>query len=446
MSKAELSFDSLLESKAVHINNIQIFLVENIDSSPTNTRSIIVLVLDLEIKLEKNTQSLIMLVLAPRDYVTPGSSGKTTRNALPKSVSLPALKSSDFFEKNSAEYYDTLAKKKQQLIRSETVVPILKSFVSPFPEILSRVSEGLKYHSPEICEDGVNGTYFLSDRNGKYIAVFKPIDEEGNSDGNPKNKKADRMDIKSIPNKGIRVGEAALREVAAYHIDREGFIGVPRTDLVKISHRFNGKTMETKIGSMQEFIENDGSSEDFGCTGFSAKDVHKIGIIDIQMLNMDRHAGNVLIKKNNQAKKLSLIPIDHGFSLPDGLDCPWFEWMSWPQAKVPFDDETKDYVMRIDIEKDAALLERLGIRKECIKTMRITTTLLKKAVLQNKTLYDIGRIICKNNDEPSILENMWKNANEARETMRGKVTLDEERISFQLLNQYVDKYLSNRQK
>lgn len=445
MSKVEL-FDSLLESSTVYINNIQIFLVENIDSSVNNNiGSTVLLLLDLEIKLEKNTHSIMMLVLAPRDFTTRGNSRNRSEHVLPKSVSLPTLKSSDFFEKNSAEYYDILAKKRQQLLRSETVVPVLKSFVSPFPEIISRVSEGLKIHSPEICEDGVNGTYFLKDKDGNFIAVFKPIDEEGNSDRNPKNHQQNRMELRSIPNKGIKDGEAALREVAAYLLDREGFIGIPRTDLVQIT--FHGKSTETKIGSMQEFIDNDGSSEDFGCSGFSAKDVHKIGIIDIQMMNMDRHAGNVLVKKDTKTKKLRLVPIDHGFSLPDGLDCPWFEWMSWPQAKVPFDDETKDYIMRIDIDKDAAMLERLGIRKECIKTMKITTTLLKKAVLHNKTLYEIGRMICKNNDETSILENICKNASEiARETCRGKDTLEEDRVFFQLLQSIVDKYLSNRQK
>jgi len=48
-------------------------------------------------------------------------------------------------------------------------------------ELLAQVKEGLEYHEPEACEDGVNGTYFMKDAEANTIAVFKPNDEEGNS-------------------------------------------------------------------------------------------------------------------------------------------------------------------------------------------------------------------------------------------------------------------------
>ena len=48
-----------------------------------------------------------------------------------------------------------------------------------------------------------------------------------------------------------------------------------------------------------------------------------------------------------------LIPIDHGYTLPQsvsGFNDTWFEWLNWPQAKVPFSRSTKEYIARLDAE------------------------------------------------------------------------------------------------
>jgi len=380
-----------------------------------------------------------------QDQFSPLLSGKSVRHALPKSISLPQSGAS-LAQTTRSEWRDYISQR--NATSSQTIVSILKQFPTPFPELLTRVRMGLKSFAPELCEDGVNGTYFLRDKSGKTIAVFKPTDEEGNSNNNPKIQSG--FPNRSIPSKGIKDGEAAYREVAAYLLDREGFIGVPRTDLVQITADFrNDKKEETKIGSLQQFIDSDGSAEDFGCTGFPVRDVHKIGILDIQMLNLDRHAGNVLIKKNANTKKLELTPIDHGFSLPDSLECSWFEWMSWPQSKIPFDDETKSYIMRINIEKDAELLAKLGIRSQCIKTMMITTTLLKKAVLHNMTLFQIGSMLCRDNnnpDQPSELETLCKKCEDYVNQTQRKDQINAFGLDIHKLSVLLDKYLAKKHK
>lgn len=291
-------------------------------------------------------------------------------------------------------------------------------------ELISNVREGLLYHSPELCDEGVNGTYFLKDKTGKKIAVFKPQDEESTSENNPKrkdktNSSSSFSSLTNLPTKGILPGEAAIREVAAYLLDRERLYGVPVTQIVKITNKFtysngNGE-VTTKIGSLQEFIDNDGSSEDFGYRNFPVNEVHKIGILDLQILNLDRHAGNILIKKGRN-NTFTLIPIDQGFSLPDNLEVSWFEWMNWPQSKIPFDDEMKSYILRMDIDKDVQLLKNeLSVRNECLFNMKIMYILLKKAVELNLTLFDLGNIVCRKGYEmgtPSILEQICLKAKE----------------------------------
>jgi len=281
------------------------------------------------------------------------------------------------------------------------------SFASAFIELISRAREGLKYHDPELCEEGVNGTYFLRDKSGEMLAVFKPQDEEASCENNPKK---GQESLSSLPNRGIRAGEAASREVAAHLLDHEHIYGVPKTQLVKITHKFGTSEFKSKIGSLQEFIENDGSSEDYGSRTFPVSEAHKIGILDLQILNVDRHAGNILIRRKSNSTILT--PIDQGFSLLDNLECSWFEWMNWPQAKLPLSDDLKAYIARIDTESDAQmLLKELGLRSECVRTFRIMTTLLKKAVEADLTLYDIGTIVCRFDPlKPSILEQAFDKA------------------------------------
>ena len=68
---------------------------------------------------------------------------------------------------------------------------------------------------------------------------------------------------------------------------------------------------------------------------FSKEEVHKIAILDLRILNLDRNECNILVrtKINPKTKKKvkTLIPIDHGFSLPDTLAVCSFDlaWLSW---------------------------------------------------------------------------------------------------------------------
>ncbi len=219
-----------------------------------------------------------------------------------------------------------------------------------FADLLLQVQEGLAEFPPVPCDEGVNGTYFLKNKKGKYIAVFKPEDEEIFSPHNPKSGAEQEDRMKSLV--GLLPGEASRREVAAFLVDREGFFGVPKTAMASITHPlFNG----TKTGSMQEFVESDGPSWDVGPSAFPVREVHKIGILDLYLFNFDRHGGNILL---NEEEGL-LIPIDNGFSLPDTVAVPnlWFEWMNWSQAKKPFDEDTRAFIDNLDVNRDLAMLK-----------------------------------------------------------------------------------------
>jgi len=275
--------------------------------------------------------------------------------------------------------------------------------------------EGIIVHQPELCPEGVNGTYFLKDTNGDSVAVFKPEDEEANSKNSPKQFQA-AGEVK-LPN-GIITGEAATKEVAAHLLDHEGFYGVPATALVCITHPSfycagagDMSSPKQKIGSFQEYVANDGASWDFGPSKFPTHEVHKIGILDLQILSLDRHGGNILIREEDNGT-CSLIPIDNGFCLPDSLSGDiWFEWMNWSQSKESFDTATLSYIERLNPDADAAMLQKeLNIRPECLKTMKITTTLLKNGAASGLNLFEIGSMVCTQGGRPSDLQRLCEEA------------------------------------
>jgi len=70
-----------------------------------------------------------------------------------------------------------------------------------------------------------------------------------------------------------------------------------------------------KVGSLQAFVKSEGPVENFSSDLFSKDEVHKIGILDLRILNLDRNASNILVQKTENSYKL--IPIDHGLSIPD---------------------------------------------------------------------------------------------------------------------------------
>jgi hypothetical protein len=374
-------------------------------------------------------------------------------------------------------------------------IPLSESFVhlaktTPQSEdhlkyLVAKSLQGLRSgYSPTLCESGVGGTYFMHDEYNKTIGVFKPHDEEMGCLNNPKGftPKTPSFTEYNVC-RGAEAGEAAFRECAAYILDHEHFSGVPATGLVVCSHPTfsNGLSYSDhfKIGSFQEFKEHDFDADDISSMKyqqFPVREVHKIAILDIRLLNTDRHGGNILVKANRSRTssredvlsdvgydssdecphnrhgsdesemmfkmdmdldddkeehnfipqspttlEYSLIPIDHGYTLPStisGLTDLWFEWLKWPQAKFPFGVEELRYIDRLNPDEDIAILKhKFGdlIGPECFKVLRITTTWLKIASRAGLTPYTIGHALCKKHGEShSVLEKMTM---EARQQM-----------------------------
>jgi len=319
------------------------------------------------------------------------TNGVEEKEDLTKAI-LPALNNNN----EDREYHDQ--EKTELYLEKNNKLLNIENRTEDEPELVKETRRILSLNrcdSVELCSQGIGGTYFISNEARERIAVFKPNDEEPGSDGNPKG---------LIPDPLLPPGGGSIREVAAYLVD-QGFAGVPETYFVSgLKHpAFNS----VKSGSLQRYIPNTEDSSEISSSRYSVPDVHKIGILDIRLYNMDRNSENLLIQNPKNPK---LIPIDHTYVLPHELSFLWFEWLHWKQAKQPFSPELLEYIKSIDIEKDTAILRQLGMDEAPIRTMVISTSLLKIAAIKfGYNLFQIGSIVSqKNINEESQLEKMVK--------------------------------------
>jgi len=270
---------------------------------------------------------------------------------------------------------------------SSTEYPSYDRYEQPEPALVTEARHLIESGYVSLCGEGVGGTYFVQGPDGASVAIFKPSDEEPGAENNPKN---------IVKNPILPPGGGSVRELAAYELDRDHFAGVPETYVLsKVRHEGFASDNE-KCGSLQRFIENEGESSSFGSSAWRVDDVHRIGTLDVRLFNMDRNGENLLVQKQSDGS-LRLVPIDHTYCLPPitSLDGCYFEWQYWSQAKQPFSPETLEYIMAIDINQDASVLRSLGIAEESIKTMIVTTMLLKEAAVAGWTLHDIACLLSR---------------------------------------------------
>lgn len=301
-------------------------------------------------------------------------------------------------------------------------------------------------NNPIMSLEGTGGAYFMQDVTGqKFVAVFKPMDEEPLAVNNPRGlpPSEDGEGLK----KGTRVGEGAVREFAAYVLDHPmigddvGFAGVPPTVMIECGHSaFNNRDYATpKLGSLQMFMENNGSCEDIGPGAFPVEEVHKISVLDMRLANADRHAGNILISKDADGKTV-LIPIDHGYCLPESFEDCTFEWLYWPQAHQPYSLDTVEYIRSLDAEEDIAILKDHGwdMPLECARTLRISTMLLKKGVDRGLTPYAIGSMMCRESlNRISAIEDIIQEAEDS------VLPFTSEELFLETISQIMDRRLDD---
>lgn len=366
-----------------------------------------------------------------------------TRSNMHRSSSTPCLspRGGDLQQKDRSSLIEVLGRSDRFMVTQQMVkemVKAIKNGVDPLP-----------VHS------GLGGAYYFRNVRGESVAIVKPTDEEPFAPNNPKGFVGRALGQPGLK-RSVRVGETGVREVAAYLLDHQHFAGVPATALVKITHNiFNvndgvnnnkshKKKLVSKIASCQQFIQHDFDASDHGTSSFPVSAVHRIGILDIRIFNTDRHGGNLLVRKLDGVGRfgqVELIPIDHGLCLPESLEDPYFEWIHWPQASIPFSEDELAYIESLDPERDCEMLrsELPMIREACLRILVLCTIFLKEAAAFGLCLAEIGEMMSREfrsgEEEPSELELLCMEARrlvEERESFVPKSEAGEDDFLFDL--------------
>lgn len=212
--------------------------------------------------------------------------------------------------------------------------------------VVTDVQEALQMGMrPYLVIQGLSGTYWMRGTHRQTVGLFKPFDEEAYAPNNPIGAILQGALGKRRMRPGMRVGETAHREVAAFVVDAFLSLGiVPKTYYATFAHsafylsRALPSTLvrpkvKTKKGSFQEYIEG------FVPLSQLPKDKwHEIPQLSFQLLvvldviigNMDRNAGNILVGHEEIAA------IDHGLTFPDdNLHLTTWYWTYLEQGKQP---------------------------------------------------------------------------------------------------------------
>lgn len=254
--------------------------------------------------------------------------------------------------------------------------------------------------------------YYLRDSDRRIVSIFKLEKTSAVSDSSTipvidENKVP--FEEKNSLRKGFLSGGGS-REIAAYLLDRVHISGVPNTTMISLKHPvLKGR----QIGSMQAYAKHFCSAEDVSSSKFSADQVHKIALLDVRMLNTDRHAGNILVGVKKIGTELfksardltkanaTLVPIDHGFCLPEfpALGEATFQWMNWRQSREPLHSDLLAYIRSLNVDDDIEYLRQvLGkdmLPERAILTLRVCTMWLQLAASNGLTFYQMGWFLCR---------------------------------------------------
>lgn len=197
---------------------------------------------------------------------------------------------------------------------------------------------------------------------------------------------------------GVSPGTSGLREAIAHKLFP---VITPEVVISYIySKEFIQETGEEgkKLCAVQKMVENDGN-----LTLLSPSDeaevkplLPKIIYIDLVIANSDRNRGNLLIKRT-MGHVTDLIPIDHGYVLPDNFASgAKFCWYAMLDGTELFPNEITSQILKFDLSQALSivaskLLDPIGAQNTLSVSLLLTKTLCESVPMKEIAMYQLER-------------------------------------------------------
>lgn len=289
------------------------------------------------------------------------------------------------------------------------------------PEIVKRAEEGLESGLfPVLIARGRSGAYWMRSKEKEVLGIFKPFDEEPFAFNNPTRTGEHVALGERRIRLGVRVGEAAHNEVAAYQLDAFfGFGIVPRTYYACFTHQafyllrenpfYDIGKRKKKYGSFQEFIEGFVPIPELPLEYIEKipiDDYQTVLLFDLLTGNSDRHMNNLLVGEDK------LAAIDHGLCFTDmAPKMALMIWGSFPQSSQPFHPEVKKLVNEFPFERLSWKLRKNCFRSlESMERMRERVMLFRAAVNRGLVPKEMVCLLTRENFERLMDQKSGKEA------------------------------------
>ncbi len=308
---------------------------------------------------------------------------------------------------------------------------------------------------------GTSGIYFIKDKTGKTIALFKPEDEGTwrHNNPNPQYRKASLSedDIFFHHVDSWEQGKSAERQLLAEMMHVGDKTLPPRGAIVELTSdlffdlALNEKGIKgplTKIGYLQEWVSN---TKPFIRFHPSAKDIppnelppiealnfhdnpilsaipldefQEIGINDLLLLNEDRNTGNLLVRHDDNNLP-HLIPIDN-----DSIN-PWIlkklqGIYAHKNADAPFTHNALKMIYGLDPDFIEQMVERMNLNEQAPINAKAAAMVLKRFVAAGATMRDIYNFLAV--PQGAAIEEtseLWKLIESSRESAIDSLSKDD---------------------
>jgi len=158
------------------------------------------------------------------------------------------------------------------------------------------------------------------------------------------------LPVRDAVRPSLRAGDEQAKELFASYLDADSFAGVPRTRLEGVVERGVGT-----LASVQRMLRGHEGVGELNIR--SVECVHRIGLLDLRLLNLDRNEDNILVPQTAPAQardRVYMRPIDHSLTLPSVFDLSGVSVANWvwrgflPEASLPFSDLSLLYLLQLN--------------------------------------------------------------------------------------------------